>query len=95
MSAMKALFDWFSDKYDIFDDEIGEWKGINELLLTQVPPEKGNGVRIVVKHNGDDPQEYMMDLYEGTDYNRYIGPLEMFNVITEAVDDIIKNMPKE
>ena len=95
MSRMKALFDWFSDKYDIFDDETGEWKGINELLLTQAPVEKGNGVRIVVKHNGDDPQEYMMDLYEGTDYKPDIDPLEMFNVITEAVDDIMKNMTKE
>ena len=95
MSRMKALFDWFSDKYDIFDDETGEWKSINELLLTQAPVEKGNGVRIVVKHNGDDPQEYMMDLYEGTDYKPDIDPLEMFDVVTEAIDDIMKNMPKE
>jgi hypothetical protein len=92
---MKRLFDWFTNKYDIFDDETGEWKGLNELLLMQVPPEKGGGVRIVVKHNGDDPQEYMMDLYEGTDYKPDIDPLEMFRVVTEAVDDIMKNMPKE
>lgn len=92
---MKRLFDWFTNKYDILDDETGEWKSINELLLTQAPPEKGNGIRIVVKHNGDDPQEYMMDLYQGTDYEPDIKPLEIFRVVTEAIDDIMKNMPKE
>ncbi len=91
---MKRLFDWFTNKYDIFDDETGEWKRVNELFLTSVPPEKGNGVRIVVKHNGDDPQEYMMDLYQGTDYEPDIKPLEMFRVVTEAIDDIMEVMPR-
>jgi len=48
---MKRLYDWFTNKYDIFDDETGEWKGINDFCLTEPPAEKGRGIRIIIRHN--------------------------------------------
>ena len=95
MARMKDLFTWFMDKYDIYDEDNDEWQYLNMLFLVDVPPEKGKGVRIIVKHKGDDPQDYIMDLYEGTDYKADPTPDEMFKVITDAVDNIMEYMPKE
>ena len=95
MARMKDLYTWFCDKYDIFDDEAGEWKQINQLFVIDTPPQKGEGIRIVVKHNGEDPQEYMLDLYKGTDYQPDLTPDEMFKIITKTIDDIMEVMPNE
>ena len=91
---MKDLYTWFMDKYDIYNDDTGEWEYRNMLFLVDVPPEKGEGIRIIVKHHGDDPQQYMIDLYKGTDYKPDLTPDEMFKVLTNAIDDIMEDMPK-
>ena len=94
MARMKDLFTWFSDKYDIYDENTDEWEFRNRLFICEPPIEKGSGVRIIVKHYGDDPQQYMLDLYEGTDYKADISPEEMFKVLTNAIDAIMEVMPK-
>lgn len=88
---MKRLYDWFTNMYDEYDDEKGEWKGIRELLLQEPDPRKGKGVRIVVRcKDDDDKMTYIQDLFEGKDF----GPDDdMFEVITKAIEDIMENMP--
>ena len=95
MARMKDLFLWFSDKYDIYDEETEEWEFRNRLFLIDTPPDKGEGIRIVIKHYGDDPQQYILDLYKGTNYDADISPEEMFEVLTNAIDGIMVNMPKD
>ncbi|MBP5597859.1 MAG: hypothetical protein J6Y02_21000 [Pseudobutyrivibrio sp.] len=89
---MKRLFDWFTNKYDIFDDETGEWKVVNDLFLADPPAEKGRGFRIIIRHNDpEDTMSYIQDLFEGKDY----GPDDdIFEVITKAIDEIMEVMPK-
>jgi len=94
MARMKDLFTWFSDKYDIYNEDTDEWEFRNRLFLMDTPPNKGEGIRIVVKHYGDDPQMYMLDLYKGTDYKDDISPDEMFEKLTDVIDEIMENMPK-
>ena len=89
---MKRLYDWFTNKYDIFDDETGEWKGVNDFCLTEPPAEKGRGIRIIIRHNeGEDTMSYIQDLFEGKDYSL---DDDMFEVITKTIDAIMEVMPK-
>lgn len=92
---MKRIFDWFTNKYDIFDDETGEWKGVNNLYLTEPPVQKGIGIRIIIRHNeGEDTMSYIQDLFEGMDYAPDAGPDDIFEVITKTIDAIMEVMPK-
>ena len=95
MARMKDLHTWFMDKYDIYDEETDEWQYKNMLFLVDVPPKNGEGIRIVIKHNGDDPQTYFMDLYKGTDYTDEATPDDMFKILTDTIDNIMVNMPKD
>lgn len=89
---MKRLYDWFTNKYDIFDDETGEWKGVNDFCLTSPPVEKGNGIRIIIRHNeGEDTMSYIQDLFEGKDYSP---DDDLFEIITKTIDAIMEVMPK-
>lgn len=89
---MKRLYDWFTNMYDIFDDETGEWKGVNDFCLTEPPAEKGRGIRIIIRHNeGEDSMSYIQDLFEGKDYSL---DDDMFEVITKTIDAIMEVMPK-
>lgn len=92
---MKRLFDWFTNKYDIFDNETGEWKGVNNICLTEPPAEKGRGIRIIIRHNeGEDTMSYIQDLFEGKDYSPDAGMDDIFEVITKTIDAIMEVMPK-
>ena len=92
---MKRLFDWFKNKYDIFDNETNEWKEVNNICLTEPPAEKGRGIRIIIRHNeGEDTMSYIQDLFEGKDYSPDAGPDDIFKVITETIDAIMEVMPK-
>ena len=92
---MKRIFDWFTNKYDIFDDETGEWKGVNCICLTEPPAQKGRGIRIIIRHNeGEDTMSYIQDLFEGTDYAPDAGTDDIFEVITKTIDAIMEVMPK-
>lgn len=92
---MKRLFDWFTNKYGIFDDEAGELKVVNDLFLAEPPPEKGRGIRIIIRHNDpEDPMSYIQDLFEGKDYSPDAEPDDIFKVITETIDAIMEVMPK-
>lgn len=88
---MKRLYDWFTNMYDEYDYEKGEWKGIRELFLQEPDPRKGQGVRIIIRcKDGDDKMTYIQDLFERKDF----GPDDdMFKVITKAVEDIMENIP--
>ena len=91
---MKRLFDWFTNKYDIFDDETGKWKGVNNLWLTESPAKKGRGIRIIIRHNDEEgPMNYIQDLFEGEDYSPDAGSDDIFKVITKTIDLIMENMP--
>jgi len=88
---MKILYDWFTNKYDEYDDEKGEWKEKRTLQLSNPPAERGNGIRIIVGFNdGDEKMTYIMDLFEGFDYTR---DDDIFEVIKTAVDGIMEYMP--
>lgn len=92
---MKRLFDWFTNKYDIFDEETGTRKGVNDLFLADPPPQKGRGIRIIIRHNeGEDTMSYIQDLFEGTDYSPDAEPDDIFEVITKTIDAIMEVMPK-
>ena len=92
---MKRIFDWFTNKYDILDDETGEWKGVNNFCLTEPPAQKGRGIRIIIRHNdGEDTMSYIQDLFEGKDYSPDAGPDDIFEVITKTIDAIMEVMPK-
>ena len=92
---MKRLFDWFTNKYDIFDDETGERKVVNDLFITEPPAEKGRGIRIIIRHNDpEDTMSYIQDLFEGKDYSPDAEPDDIFKVITETIDAIMEVMPK-
>lgn len=92
---MKRLYDWFTNKYDILDDETGEWKGVNNICLTEPPAQKGRGIRIIIRHNeGEDTMSYIQDLFEGKDYSPNAGSDDIFEVITKTIDAIMEVMPK-
>ena len=97
MGVMKDLDLWFTEKYDKFDENTGEWMGKNLLYFMDVPPGKGNGIRIVIIHKDEEDGDmtYMQDYYEGTDYDKYIGPRDMFHKITGFIDQIMEVMPNE
>ena len=89
---MKRLFDWFTNKYDIFDDETGKWKEVNSLCLADPPAKDGRGIRIIIRHNeGEDTMSYIQDLFEGTDYRP---DDDIFEVVTKTIDSIMEAMPK-
>lgn len=92
---MKRIFDWFTNKYDIFDNDTGEWKGVNNLYLTEPPAQKGIGIRIIIRHNDEeDTMSYIQDLFEGKDYSPDAGPDDIFEVITKTIDTIMEVMPR-
>ncbi len=92
---MKSLYDWFTNKYDVFDDDTGLWKQVNCLYLSEPPFEKGRGIRIIIKHfdSEDGVMAYIQDIFEGTDYEPDASQEKMFEVITKTIDDIMENMP--
>lgn len=88
---MKRLYDWFTNKYDEYDDEKGEWKEKRVLCISSPPAERGNGIRIIVRFNdGDEKMSYILDLFEGSDYTP---DDDIFEVITTAIDGIMEQMP--
>lgn len=97
MGAMKDLDVWFNEKYNKFDEGAEEWIEKNILYLTNVPLEKGNGIRIVVIHKDEEDgnMSYAMDLYEGEDYKPNASPDDIYKVLTETIDAIMVNMPKD
>lgn len=96
MGAIKELGIWFNEKYDEYDDDIGEWKGKYRLYFMSAPPEKGNGIRIVILHKDEEDgnMTYMQDYYEGTDYEKDLEPEDMYYKVTGFIDDMMENMPK-
>lgn len=96
MGVMKDLDAWFSERYDEYDDDIGEWKGKYRLYFMDAPPEKGNGIRIVVvrRDEEDGNMSYMQDFFEGTDYEKDLEPGDMFHKVIGFIEDMMENMPK-
>ena len=88
---MNMLYDWFTQKYDEYDDEKGGWKRKRELFLTEPPLKRGRGIRIIVKFNdGEEKMKYILDLFEGADYTP---DDNIFEVLTTAIDGIMEQMP--